>query len=144
MSLSAILAGLIVAGTDEFGLLQKQERISFYQRIFYTSVAIDRETEGFEKFLIAFPPPDGIPNDSVVSIAARLLTVDNTGGNVWSTVRYKITGYPSQVIAIQPDVEKWAYKTIGSKIGWFIAFIGFLFALVDQIFLTNRERPKIQ
>ena len=132
-SLVAILAGLLVAASNEWGFLQNQKRIIFYHRVFYSSAAIPRTTDCFDDFLMAFPPPSGTSSTLVSGIAPRLLDAGNTGGDVWSSVRYTMNGATSEVVAIQPDVEKWAYKTTGTKIGLSVSFIGFLIGVTRHV-----------
>ena len=134
--LAFILAGIVVAAADEFGYLLNKERIGFYERLYHSPEAIPRTAEGFDDFLKEFPPLAENPAD-VSAIAARLLTVDNTGNDVWSTVRYVVHGQTAKAIATQSDIRDWAFKTSGTKLGLFIASAGFLLSAFEYW----RSRP---
>jgi hypothetical protein len=129
LSLAVILAGLLVAASNEWGFLQNQQRIAFYHRLFHSSATVPRDTECFADFVRAFPPPPGTASTLLSGISPRRLDASNTGDDVWSSVRYTINGATSEVVAIQPDVEKWAYQTAGTKIGLLVAFFGLLVAV---------------
>jgi hypothetical protein len=107
------------------GQALNKERIGFYGRLYHSSEAIPRNAEGFDDFLKEFPPLAENPAD-VSAIAARLLSVDNTGNDVWSTVRYVVHGQTAKAIATQSDIRDWTFKTSGTKLGLLVAFFGFL------------------
>jgi hypothetical protein len=137
-SLVLLFVGLLTSALSEFGYLTYQDRIAFYERLFHTTEAIPRSAKGFDAFLVRFPPA-GSASASVSAIAARILTMDNDGRDVWSSVRYIIDGQIGDVVAVQADVQAWAFKTMATRLGLLVAFIGFLIRAFEFVV---EKRPK--
>ena len=76
LKLIAIAIGLIgaVAGlVDLLGCFRNAEREAIARLLVQTQDEIPRSTPGFELFLGAFPPPNGIEPTEVTAIADKIL-----------------------------------------------------------------------
>jgi hypothetical protein len=131
--------GLVIVFFDALGRFRDRERIEFARLLRENSEGLPRSTPGFEKFLRAFPPPEGVPV-SAVTLTAKDVIQTHDGFPVSITLRYIADGQETAPIASHDQVVRWSEKThqkwwsfaIGVA-GWGMVFTAFLLEVFAKV-----------
>ncbi len=125
MGLVITAAGLLLTALSLLGVFSDKNKIEFFELIFKTEEAIQRDGDIFEKFLRVFPPKN--KSVEVTKIMPRRMDFSSTGRDAFSSVYYQEDGLPGKyAVATESEVKEWAYKTSVVTTGLIITFIGFI------------------
>ena len=123
------LSGLFVTLLDILGKFKDKERLEFARLLRENSGGLPRSTPGFDKFLSAFPPPNGIDTSSVVSTAKDVMqTHDQFPISI--TIRYIANNQRTAPVATYPEVIAWSEKTRQKWWSFTIGIVGWVMMAV--------------
>ena len=104
------LLGILAMLCDRLGWFRDQDKKDIAETICRETEGIPRDTRGFEKFLAAFPPADGVAPTTVSHITKDVIqTHDKFPVSI--TVRYIADGQRTKPVASYQDVRRWAKRT---------------------------------
>lgn len=131
--------GIVAAFADLLGYFTDAEKVAFAELVMRSKDVVPRSTRGFEKFIRAFPPPDGIDPDTVTHIADKLLRIGSES-NVGSTVAYVVNGKRTSSVARFDEVREWASNSSYRWISWIITAFGWFMVAVVTVSDILRAR----
>lgn len=102
--------GLGITFLDALGKFRDREKLEFARLLRENEVGLPKSTPGFSKFLLAFPPPEGI-DASTVSHTAKDVIQTHEGFPISITLRYLANGQRTAPVATYAEVIAWAEKT---------------------------------
>ncbi len=120
---------LIAAALVQFGYLKEwfedQDKIDLFNALRSGDEPVDREAPAFDKFLDAFPPPDGTTAGSVSGIDTRARMAQDTQ-LLNATFAYVVDGKLTQSVCELAELRSWATKDNAGwwSLGLMIAVIG--------------------
>jgi hypothetical protein len=132
MGLIVTGGGILLSGLSLLGIFSNKDKIKFFELIFKTEEAIQREGKIFESFIEKFP--SNSPNHSITQIMPRRMDCSSTGRDSFSSVYYLESGIPGAIaVATETEVKEWAYKTSVTATGVIITLIGFTLQIVKYV-----------
>jgi hypothetical protein len=140
------LIGLLAAFSDLMGWFLDEDKLHISESVWNSKGGIPRNTPGFEKFLLAFPPPEGVDPNSIAHIVKNVFQMEPNftfGG----TLRYLSGTTRTAPVASFDEVRRWAEQSKFRWIGWVIALIGWIIlAVVEILDILARRRitPKMR
>jgi hypothetical protein len=134
------LVGILATFADLRGCFADPQKQHFAELVMGTQEGIPRSTPGFEAFLVAFPPPQGVDLSGVTHIADRTLRLDSRS-DVGTTVAYLTSAGRTATVARFEEVRAWAEASPYSWLSLGITFLGWVLYAVIEIcdFLTSRR-----
>lgn len=136
------LIGIALLLLELLGYFVDGDRIALRDRIQNTPGRIPRSTPAFDKFVEAFPPPDGVDQVVITHIVKDIIQTHD-GFPVIITVRYLAADQKTRPVASYADVEKWASETRFGWWSWIAAALGWAAVAGVELYqiFRPRERP---
>jgi len=100
------LIGLLATFGDLMGWFLDEDKLQIAELVWNSKGGIPRDTPGFEKFLSAFPPPEGVKPNSITHIVKNVFQMEQNftfGG----TVRYLSGTTRTAPVGSFDDVRRW-------------------------------------
>jgi hypothetical protein len=117
--------GLGVTLLDALGKFRDREKLEFARLIRENPNGLPRSTPGFSKFLLAFPPPQGI-DPLVISHTTKDVIQTHEGFPISITVRYFANGQRTAPVATYAEIIAWAEKTRQKWWSFSVGILGWL------------------
>jgi hypothetical protein len=133
--------GIFAAFADLIGWFADSEKLHIANLVWNSEGGIPRGTPGFEKFLEAFPPSEGVNPDRITHIVKNVLKWE-AGPTFGGAVRYLANGERSEAVATFDQVQRWAEKTNYAWYSWTPAAFGWLVVASIELFEYWSQRGK--
>jgi hypothetical protein len=135
------LLGIVAAFLDLVGFFADQDKAHLAQLIFHSKGGIPRSTPGFDKFVAAFSPPEGIDEADITHIV-KTATKQHDQFPMNIACRYLADMKCTVPVASGEDVRKWADTKLYGVLSWSVAALGWIVVFITEVVEIRRERKE--
>jgi hypothetical protein len=132
IGVAVALIALVIGFADLRGCFVDQEKVAFAELVMNSVKEIPRETPGFERFLVDFPPPYGLDPAKVTHIGDNALRWDTSPAESLGVV-YVVNEKRTSVVARLDQVRDWSRDNVYSWLSWIVAALGWaIYATIEM------------